>query len=94
MAANLSVTEAADYLGVSRTTVWSMMKDGRLPASPNPLDKRQKLIPLSSLVGLRLNLSRGSVGRPWPKTIGIYDGPVEVPSSEIEEYMEAHWHKP
>ncbi len=40
----MSVAEARDVLGVSKTTMTAMLKDGRLTAKENPLDKRQRLV--------------------------------------------------
>lgn len=40
----MSVAEARDVLGVSKTTMTTMLKDGRLTAKENPLDKRQRLV--------------------------------------------------
>ena len=40
----LTLGEAAEYTGVSRVTIWRMVKDGRLPAYQNPRDRRVKLV--------------------------------------------------
>jgi excisionase family DNA binding protein len=53
----LSMNEVAERLGVSRVTVWKMVKGEVLPARQNPIDKREKLIPLSAVEKLE------SVGR-------------------------------
>ncbi len=50
--AALSITEAAERLGVSRVKVRSLVKEGTLPAMTNPLDRRERLIPLSAIEGL------------------------------------------
>ena len=31
-------------LGVSKNKIWNLVKDGVLPAIPNPLDRREKLV--------------------------------------------------
>jgi excisionase family DNA binding protein len=40
----MNIGEAADALGVTRKTVYSMIKSGRLRAITNPVDTREKLI--------------------------------------------------
>ena len=47
--AALSITEAAERLGVSRVKVRALVKEGTLPAMTNPLDRRERLIPLSAI---------------------------------------------
>ena len=84
----LTITETAQRLGVSRHKVWTLVKDGTLPTRRNPLDKREKLIPVD--VVERLAAEGKPVQRPYPSTIGIVaDG--TLPSSESEEYMRAHF---
>lgn len=83
----LTVSEAAEYLGVSRTKMWQLIKEGSLPAAQNPLDKRERLIPSSALEQLR---SRGSQPpRPYPRTIGMVADP-DFHAREAEEYMQAN----
>lgn len=94
MDAHLSVTEAASFLGVSRTTVWAMVRDGRLPAFPDPVDRRRKRISRDDLVRLRERADADTALRRWPKSVGVYDGPVEVPARDAEEYMARHWRTP
>jgi predicted site-specific integrase-resolvase len=45
----LSMNEVAERLGISRVTVWKMVKNGDLPAQQNPIDKREKLVPSSAV---------------------------------------------
>lgn len=40
------MTEAARRLGVSVVKIRSLVRDGVLPVRANPLDKREKLIPV------------------------------------------------
>jgi excisionase family DNA binding protein len=40
----MTVAAARELLGVSKTTMTTMLKDGRLKAKENPLDKRQRLV--------------------------------------------------
>ena len=40
----LTLGQAAKYSGVSRVTIWRMVKEGRLPAYQDPRDRRVKLV--------------------------------------------------
>jgi excisionase family DNA binding protein len=92
----LTVREVADYLGISRTTVWKMISNGELPATKNPVDKRQHLVPLAAVEKLqadgRKKDTRRLSDRPRPRTAGMYTGAVKVHSDEIEDYLKEHWH--
>ena len=84
----VTLTEAARRLGVSRTKIWTMVRDGELQAFPDPLDKRQRLIEVQAIEQIRAR--RGRAGRPYPQSIGmVSDGTVQ--SKDMEEYMKAHW---
>jgi excisionase family DNA binding protein len=48
----LSMNEVAERLGVSRVTVWKMVKSDVLPAQQNVIDKRERLIPASAVAAL------------------------------------------
>jgi excisionase family DNA binding protein len=87
----MTITEAARYLGVSRTKIWTLVREGKLTARQNPLDKRERLVPASALRQLRENGRAGLTSRSLPKTVGMFEGPVVVHSDEIEDYLEAHW---
>jgi excisionase family DNA binding protein len=83
----VSVKEAAAYLGVSRSKIWILIKEGALPARENPLDRRERLIPLSALETLR---DQGKQPRPYPRSIGmVSDGSLQ--SSDIDDYLREHW---
>jgi excisionase family DNA binding protein len=92
----LTVGEVADYLGISRTTVWKMISNGELPATKNPIDKRQHLVPLTAVEQLqaagRKKVGKRPLDRPRPRTAGMYAGPVKVHSDEIDDYLREHWH--
>lgn len=45
----LTMTEAARRLGVSRVKVRALIKEGVLPAMTNPLDKRERRIPVIAI---------------------------------------------
>lgn len=49
----VTVQQTADELGVSRATVWRMIRDGKLPSERDPLDRRAKMIPVSALEALK-----------------------------------------
>lgn len=40
----LTLTEAAERTGISRVTLWRMVKGGKLPVYASPRDRRAKLI--------------------------------------------------
>jgi excisionase family DNA binding protein len=79
------IIEAARLLGVSRTRVWAMVRDGRLVAWPDPLDRRQRLISRAS-IELLLRERGGDVT--LPGSVGIVSDPG-FRSSESEEYLQA-----
>lgn len=45
--------EAARYLGISRSKMWTMVKNNIIPYKKDPLDNRKKLIRVSDLDELR-----------------------------------------
>lgn len=45
----LTLGQAAEYSGVSRVTIWRMVKEGRLLAYQNPRDRRAKLVKRADL---------------------------------------------
>jgi hypothetical protein len=65
-----------------------MVRHGELDAYPDPLDRRQRLIPLAAIE--QLQLRRGLGSWPYPQSIGmVSDGAVQ--SEDLEEYMQTHW---
>ena len=84
----VTVSDAARELGVSRTTVWSMVRRGELETYPDPIDKRRSLIPAQSIRALLER--RGTVPRARPRTIEIVsDGSVQ--SEDVEEHLRKNW---
>ena len=84
----LTIREVADELGISRTTVWTMVKNGELSASVNPIDKRQHLVPRLAVEQLK---ERGRTSRRrMPRTFGMVSDPT-LQSTELEDYMREHW---
>ena len=45
----LTLGDAAEHAGVSRVTIWRMVKEGRLAAYQNPRDRRVKLVKRTEL---------------------------------------------
>jgi hypothetical protein len=48
----LNIQEASAALQVTRRRIWQMVKAGEIEAVPNPLDRREKLIPQSEIARL------------------------------------------
>ncbi len=44
-----TVKQAADVLGVSRWKMWRLVEAGSFTVEANPLDKRQKLLPVDEV---------------------------------------------
>jgi excisionase family DNA binding protein len=57
----LTINEVAERLQTNRVKIWRMIKTGRLVARENPLDRREKLIPVSAVQELE------RLGRRRPK---------------------------
>lgn len=49
----LTVSEGAAYLGVSRNKLWKFIKSGQLKSRKDPLDERRKLLKKSDLQKLK-----------------------------------------
>jgi len=49
----MPLKEAADYLGISRTTLWSMVREARITAYSKATDRRSKLFRKSDLDDLK-----------------------------------------
>jgi len=49
----LTLREAAEFLGVSRKKMWSLVKEKVISAHTSPLDRRKKLFKKSDLEKLR-----------------------------------------
>lgn len=48
----LTLSEAEKYLGVSRVTLWRIIRDHRIPTFTDVLDKRVKRLRLSDVAGV------------------------------------------
>lgn len=81
------MTEAAQRLQVSVVKIRTLVREGVLPARENPLDKREKLIPIAA-VDLLAHQGKATE-RPWPRSIGMIADP-DFQSEDAEAYMEAH----
>lgn len=93
MQETVTVAEAARRLGVSRSKVWALLREGSLVATRNPLDKRQKLISVSSLKELQ-GYTRSTVAGTRPTdslhSVGAGSNP-DVRSDELEAYLKERW---
>ncbi len=49
----LGLREAADLLGVSRFTIWRLIRDGDLDAYQSQVDRRQKLVKRADVEALK-----------------------------------------
>ena len=83
----LTMTEAARRLGVSRTTIRRLVREGALPAAENPLDHRERLIPEAAI--RHIEEPRQTSPRPF-RSDGAGSN-EEVSSEDLEAYLEAHW---
>jgi excisionase family DNA binding protein len=83
----LTMTEAARALGITRVTLGRLVRDGRLTTRENPLDKRQRLIPVEEIE--RLQGVNSGEPRPLPRTVGAIHDP-ELFSEQVKEYIKAH----
>jgi len=85
---SVTLSDAAVRLGVSRTTVWAMVRSGQLEAYQDPIDKRRRLIPMNSIRSLLER--RGQAPRSRPRTVGIVsEGSIQ--SEDVEEYLRENW---
>lgn len=83
----VTMTEAARRLHVSVVKIRSLVREGTLPVQENPLDRREKLIPLAAVEQLEQRVKPAE--RAWPRSIGIIADP-SFQSEDAEEYMETH----
>jgi hypothetical protein len=51
----ITLTVARTILGVSRTKIWRLVREGTLIVYSNPLDKREKLVKRSQVEALLTN---------------------------------------
>lgn len=86
----LTMTQAAKRLGITRTTLRRLVKEGRLPIRENPLDKRERLIPAEAIE--ELQGTRSAPPRPRPRTLASV-ADLGIRSDEVEEYLEANWYR-
>lgn len=94
MSTMMTVGQAADYLGVSRTKVWKLIGEGILSPVTNPLDKRQKLVPaeqIERLAQMRGTRTSSQSRRPRFHSDGTANNPEAPRSDELEEYLRGRW---
>lgn len=83
----VTMTEAARRLQVSVAKIRALVREGVLPVRANPLDKREKLIPVAAVERLaQLGESREP---PWPRSIGIIADPT-FQSEDAEAWTDMH----
>lgn len=58
----LSLKEAQEHLGTSRTVMWRLVRSGTLPTYSDPLDKRKKLVTREDVDKLKLPIPKDSKG--------------------------------
>jgi excisionase family DNA binding protein len=93
MQETVTVSEAARLLGVSRSKVWSLLREGALTARSNPLDKRERLIEVEELEWLRHQSRTASASKSREaamRLVGIVSEPT-LQSAEFEDDMEKYW---
>jgi len=56
----MTVAEAQRALGVSKVKIAQLIRDGLLHATPDPLDKRSKLIQRAEVEALKARSQRGA----------------------------------
>jgi excisionase family DNA binding protein len=98
----VTVKEAARILGTTKEKVARLVKQGILTSRPSTIDARRRLIPRIQVERIlrgegRLQSSspdmNGSELKPraWPRTAGMYSGPLAIDSDEVEDYLRDHW---
>jgi hypothetical protein len=92
----VNLTTAAKVLGISRTKLWVMVRAGEIESSADPLDKRQRLIPLREIE--RLQEQRGTaadadsrVRTPRFVSDGSVSNPSAVSSDRIKDWVRETW---
>ena len=53
MTVYMTMTEARQYLGISKTKIWRLVKEGKLATYKDPLDKRKRLVLKSDIEKLK-----------------------------------------
>jgi hypothetical protein len=66
-----------------------MVKNGELPAEPNPLDRRQKLIRLEDLIKL---IGERSLSKRFLSD-GSGTNPGEPDAANIKDWIRETWHR-
>jgi excisionase family DNA binding protein len=59
----LGITEAADHLGVSRYTMWRLVRKGEIPTFVSPLNRRKKLVRRDDVEQLKLPVPVHEAGK-------------------------------
>lgn len=93
----IPLREAAKRLGISRTKLWSMVRNGDVEVRPDPLDRRQRLVSVQAIDTLLADraLEAGPKRSGTKRFIsdGIEGNPNAVPSDRIKEWVRETWHR-
>ncbi len=79
--------EAAALLGLSGTQMWRLVREGRLQARTNPVDRREKLVRVADVE----RLLHGDETRGRFASDGAADVPDAPPSMRLEAYLSERW---
>ena len=89
MADSITMKEAQERLGVSSHKMWQLVRDSTLPARPNPLDRREKLIRLTDLERLM-----SDIGEPRRfHSDGAGTDPAGPDAARVKDWIRANWHR-
>lgn len=88
---DLKVDEVAELLRIHPETIRVWLRTGRFPHAYRLSRRAGWRVPHADVEALREPGQACRSGRPWPKSIASYDGPVLVHGEDIEEYMREHW---
>jgi DNA-binding MarR family transcriptional regulator len=89
MTDSITMKEAQERLGVSSHKMWRLVRDGILPARPNPLDRREKLIRLTDLERLMTDTREPRRFR----SDGAGTNPAGPDAAKVKDWIRANWHR-
>lgn len=87
-AERVTMSQAAEMLGLSPGMIRQLVHHGVLVAEPNPLDQGDMLIRVADIERFKSQETQSE--RPWPRTIGAAD--LGIQSDELEDWLESAWH--
>ena len=90
----ITMTEAAQRLGVSRKTLYRLVRERSFPARRDLHDRRQRLIPVSALEALdvvtRQMRTRGATANPESEGDRLEEGMREHENTEVSNPSRRH----